>query len=95
LHDRVAAVRADLLEIAAPLQQVDEPDPACVAALRHLARDGISPCTTRPFISPSSTQRSTTSEQGSHIANQRGVQAPQFTAPLPPRRKRAARSRSR
>jgi len=40
LHCRVAAVRADLLEIAAMLECTPDPDPASVAALRHLLADG-------------------------------------------------------
>jgi hypothetical protein len=42
-HYRAAAVRTDLLEIAAMLERAHNPDPLCVAALRHLVRDGISP----------------------------------------------------
>ncbi len=40
LHYRVAAVRRDLLEIAATLEQANNPDPACVAALHDLLADG-------------------------------------------------------
>jgi hypothetical protein len=40
LHDRVAAVRTDLLEIAALLEHAVLPDPACVADLRRLVSDG-------------------------------------------------------
>jgi hypothetical protein len=40
LEDRVAGVRVDLLEIAAWLEWADDPDPACVAELRWLLRDG-------------------------------------------------------
>jgi hypothetical protein len=40
LHDRVAAVRTDLLRIAALLEQAHDPDPACVAELRKLLADG-------------------------------------------------------
>jgi hypothetical protein len=40
LHYRVAAVRADLLEISALLERAQHPDPACVAALRELLANG-------------------------------------------------------
>jgi hypothetical protein len=40
LHYRVAAVRADLLEIAALLERTRHPDAACVAALRELLANG-------------------------------------------------------
>jgi hypothetical protein len=40
LYDRVAGVRGDLLELAALLEQADDPDPACVSELRRLLRDG-------------------------------------------------------
>jgi hypothetical protein len=40
LPDRVAAVRADLLELADLLEHTDEPDPACVAELCRLLSDG-------------------------------------------------------
>jgi hypothetical protein len=43
LRDRVADVRADLCELASTLQQHRDPDPACVALLRELLRDGASP----------------------------------------------------
>jgi hypothetical protein len=36
LHYRIAAVRRDLLEIAATLEQANNPDPGCVAALHDL-----------------------------------------------------------
>jgi hypothetical protein len=36
LQYRVAAVRTDLLEIAATLERSDDPDPACVAELHDL-----------------------------------------------------------
>lgn len=36
LHYRAAAVRGDLLELAAMLERVQEPDPACMAALHDL-----------------------------------------------------------
>jgi hypothetical protein len=40
LHDRVAAVRTDLLEIAAMLECAQYPDPASVAALHDLLANG-------------------------------------------------------
>jgi hypothetical protein len=40
LHERVALVRADLLEIAALLEQTPDPDPWCVVALHRLLTDG-------------------------------------------------------
>jgi hypothetical protein len=40
LHYRVAAVRTDLLEIAAMLERSDQPDPACVAELHRLLANG-------------------------------------------------------
>lgn len=43
LHVRAAAVRTDLLEIAALLAQVDDPDPASVNAIRELLAGGAGP----------------------------------------------------
>jgi hypothetical protein len=43
LHYRAAAARTDLLQIAAMVEQADDPDPSCIAALHNLLRDGISP----------------------------------------------------
>lgn len=40
LHHRVAAVRIDLLEIAATLDRVHDPDPSTVAALQDLLANG-------------------------------------------------------
>jgi hypothetical protein len=40
LHYRAAAVRAELLEIAALIEHAPTPDPACVAALRNLLANG-------------------------------------------------------
>ena len=40
LHYRAAAVRTDLLEIAALVEHAHHPDPDCVAALRDLLADG-------------------------------------------------------
>jgi hypothetical protein len=48
LRDRAAAVRRDLLEIAAMLEWAQHPDPACVAAVRELLTDGV----TSPLINP-------------------------------------------
>jgi hypothetical protein len=43
LHYRAAAVRTDLLEIAALIEHADNPDADCVAALRNLLANGDSP----------------------------------------------------
>jgi hypothetical protein len=43
LHYRAAAVRTDLLEIAAMLEHAHNPNPACLAALHDLLADGDSP----------------------------------------------------
>jgi hypothetical protein len=40
LHYRAAAVRTDLLEIAALLEDARNPDPACIAALHNLLANG-------------------------------------------------------
>ena len=40
LHYRAAAVRTDLLEIAALLEHAHDPDPDCIAALRDLLANG-------------------------------------------------------
>ena len=40
LHDRVAAVREDLLEIATTLERAPAPDPVGVAELQRLLADG-------------------------------------------------------
>lgn len=40
LHYRAAAVRTDLLEIAAALERTHDPDPACVATLHELLSNG-------------------------------------------------------
>jgi hypothetical protein len=40
LHYRAAAVRADLLEIAAMLERSQTPDPTCVATLHKLLSNG-------------------------------------------------------
>jgi hypothetical protein len=43
LHYRVAAVRADLLEIAALLEHASDPDAGSVQTLGHLLNDRASP----------------------------------------------------
>ena len=43
LRDRVAAVRPELLDIAAVLEQADDPDPVSVALIHELLHDGCSP----------------------------------------------------
>jgi hypothetical protein len=43
LHYRVAAARADLLEVAALLEHARDPDPGCVTAIRGLLHDVASP----------------------------------------------------
>jgi hypothetical protein len=43
LHDRVAPVSSQLLEIAAALENAHAPDPTAVALIRELLRDGCSP----------------------------------------------------
>lgn len=43
LHYRAAAVRTELLEIAALLERAHDPDPICVAALHQLLANGDSP----------------------------------------------------
>ncbi len=43
LVDRVAAVRAQLLELANDLEQTQTPDPACVAVLHELLTNGSGP----------------------------------------------------
>lgn len=40
LHYRAAAVRADLLEIAALLERTQTPNPACLATLNELLSNG-------------------------------------------------------
>jgi hypothetical protein len=40
LHYRAAAVRTDLLELAAELERTHEPDPACMAELHDLLANG-------------------------------------------------------
>lgn len=40
LHYRAAAVRTDLLEIAAALERTHDPDPAIIATLRELLANG-------------------------------------------------------
>lgn len=43
LAHRVAVVRSQLLDTAAALESNHDPDPACVALIRELLRDGASP----------------------------------------------------
>ena len=43
LRYRAATVRGDLLQVAAMLDNASDPDPACIAVLHDLLRDGISP----------------------------------------------------
>jgi hypothetical protein len=43
LRYRAALVRTELLEIAAMLEQVSDPDPACVTEIRDLLANGDSP----------------------------------------------------
>jgi hypothetical protein len=43
LHDRAAAVRPQLLEIAALLDQANDPDPACIKDIDELLTNGNSP----------------------------------------------------
>lgn len=40
LHYRAAAVRTELLELAAMLERAHEPDPACIVALHDLLANG-------------------------------------------------------
>jgi hypothetical protein len=40
LHDRAAAMRTDLLEVAALIEQAHDPDPARIAVLRDLLANG-------------------------------------------------------
>jgi hypothetical protein len=53
LLDRVAPVRSDLLEIAALLENVPEPDAECVAALHRLLTDGCESPLYNPDVHPS------------------------------------------
>jgi len=53
LNYRVAAVRTDLLEIAALLERAHDPNPACVAALRNLLANGCDSPLYNPDIHPS------------------------------------------
>jgi hypothetical protein len=43
LHERVASVSSQLLEIATTLEAAHDPDPTAVALIRELLRDGCSP----------------------------------------------------
>jgi hypothetical protein len=53
LHDRVALVRADLLEIAGLLERAADPDPRCVTELHRLLTDGCESPLFNPDIHPS------------------------------------------
>jgi hypothetical protein len=53
LHERVALVRGDLLEIAALLEHEIDPDPGCVVALHRLLADGCTSPLYNPEIHPS------------------------------------------
>jgi hypothetical protein len=43
LHDRVAVVRLELLEIATALEKAHDPDPTCVALIHELLTNACSP----------------------------------------------------
>jgi hypothetical protein len=53
LHYRAAAVRTDLLEIAAILEHAHDPDPARIAALHDLLANGCDSPLYNPDIHPS------------------------------------------
>jgi hypothetical protein len=53
LLDRVAPVRADLLEIAALLEAAPDPDPGCVRSLHRLLTDGCESPLYNPEVHPS------------------------------------------
>jgi hypothetical protein len=53
LHYRAAAVRTNLLEIAALLEHTHDPDPARIAALRDLLANGCDSPLYNPDIHPS------------------------------------------
>ena len=53
LTERVIAVAPDLRAIAATLEQIDDPDPEAVAALRRLLSDGCDSPLYNPDIHPS------------------------------------------
>jgi hypothetical protein len=50
LHYRAAAVRTELLEIAATLERSDNPDPACIAELHDLLANGCDSPLYNPHI---------------------------------------------
>lgn len=58
LHDRVALVRADLLEIAALLEQAPDPEPWCVTELHRLLTDGCESPLFNRDVHPSELQAS-------------------------------------
>jgi hypothetical protein len=53
LHDRVALVRSDLLQIAAALEHEPQPDPGCVTELHRLLTDGCRSPLYNPDVHPS------------------------------------------
>jgi hypothetical protein len=53
LHDRVALVRADLLEIAELLEQAPDAEPRCVTELHRLLTDGCESPLFNPDVHPS------------------------------------------
>jgi hypothetical protein len=53
LHERVALVRADLLEIAELLAQATNPEPWCVTELHRLLTDGCESGLLNPDVHPS------------------------------------------
>jgi hypothetical protein len=61
LHYRAAAVRADLLEIAAILERTQTPNPACLATLNELLSNGCDSPLYNPCI-PVSELRATLDE---------------------------------
>ena len=53
LHDRVALVRDDLLEIAELLERAPDPEPWCVTELHRLLTDGCESPLFNPAVHPS------------------------------------------
>ena len=53
LHDRVAPIRGELVEIAALLEQASHPDLECVTALHRLLTDGCESPLYNPEVHPS------------------------------------------
>jgi hypothetical protein len=52
LRSRAVPLRAELLELAAMLERAQDPDWACVAALRELLRDGARSPLYNPALDP-------------------------------------------